>query len=318
MSNTPTPEQMGESTTTGTTQYASANSAASEQGQQPSPEPCQCFKIHADVHGISYLHDTTTGNRYELSEDEMELNDPLPEAQGTASDVFPSSPSLLTEPPPNIMGEEILAVLVADLQNGPLTVEQSWQFDSIRGMLSLMREYLLTTAGMVAGQRYETGHLFGSLHMLRDEIDALSEAVVGASHKPESALENNLRILRVTGTTDVRLAELAASICSSAHQPVMLAPLHPAQAGPLAQLTDMEEQQPSIDRALPPQRAHKPSEAFEQCARAALTRCENAAGTFQAAKPSVPTDQEFLQQEPPHMVRHVRFNAMDSTSTAGT
>ncbi|KAF8169981.1 hypothetical protein K438DRAFT_2061433 [Mycena galopus ATCC 62051] len=131
--------------------------------------------MHVDLQGVSYLRDTTTGERYELSEDEMELNSPIPE-----------------EP----------------------------------------------------RMQYEIGHLSGSLHMLRDEVsnrmDALSESAVGASHKLESALENNLRILRATGATDVRdvrLAELAASIRSSARQPP----------------TDMEEQQPSIDRALPPQ-----------------------------------------------------------------
>ncbi|KAF8192705.1 hypothetical protein K438DRAFT_1969837 [Mycena galopus ATCC 62051] len=282
MSNNPNPEQTGETPTAGTTQFASATSNASQQEQLPAaPEPRRRFKLHVDIHGVSYLRDTTTGDRYELSEDEMELNSPLPDRLGAATDATPSSPSSLTEPPPNITGEEILAVLVADLQNGPLTVEQARRFNSIRGMLSLTRESLLTTTGLVAGQRYKIGHLSGSLHMLRDEVsnrmDALSEAMVGASHKLESALENNLRILRAMGATDMRLAELSASIRGSARQPVMPTAISPVQTGPLAPPTDMEEQQPSIDRALPPQRANESNDAFERRARALLNRRENAA-----------------------------------------
>ncbi|KAF8133129.1 hypothetical protein K438DRAFT_1998232 [Mycena galopus ATCC 62051] len=157
--------------------------------------------------------------------------------------------------------------------------------------------------------------------MLRDEVsnrmDALSESVVGTSHKLESALENNLRILRATGATDVRLAELAASIRSSARQPVHPTTLPPDHAGPLAQPTDMEEQQPSIDRALPPQCINEPNEDFERHARAALNRQESAAGTFQATCPATPSGQGFIRQEPPHLAKHAQFDAMESASTAG-
>ncbi|KAF8143295.1 hypothetical protein K438DRAFT_1994009 [Mycena galopus ATCC 62051] len=132
MSNNPTPEPTGEMATAGTTQFASANSNVPQQErEQATPEPRRRFKMHVDLQGVSYLRDTTTGERYELSEDEMELNSPVPEEPRMASDATPSSPSSLTDPLPRITGEEILAALVADLQNGPLTVEQSRRFNSI-------------------------------------------------------------------------------------------------------------------------------------------------------------------------------------------
>ncbi|KAF8180274.1 hypothetical protein K438DRAFT_1976790 [Mycena galopus ATCC 62051] len=313
MSNTPTPEPTGETTTAGTTQFVSAGSSVPTQEQQPTaPEPRRRFKMHVDVHGVSYLRDTTTGNRFELSEDEMELNSPLPEGQGAATDTTPSSPSALTDTPPQITGEKILAALVADLQKGPLTMDLAKRFNSIRGMLSLTRESLLTTSGLVARQWYEIGHLSGSLHTLGDEVsnrmDALSEAVVGASHKLERVLENNLRILRATGATNLQLAELSASIRSSSRQPTIPISRPPAHLGPLATPTDMAEVQPSIDRALPPRCDNESNEVFERCAKAALACRENAAGTFHAAHSAASPSPGFTRAEP-----HTSASMADST-----
>ncbi|KAF8197316.1 hypothetical protein K438DRAFT_1760097 [Mycena galopus ATCC 62051] len=269
MSHTPTPEPTGETTTAGTNEFVSASSSAPHQDQQPvAPEPRRRFKIHVDLQGVSYLRDTTTGDRYEISDDEGDFNSPPPEARGTDTDVSPSSPSSITEPSPQITGEEILAALVADLQRGPLSIEQAKRFNSIRGTLSLTRESLLTTSGLVAGQRYEIGHLSESVHVLRDEVshrlDALNEAVVGASRKLERTLEDNLRILWATGATDLQLAELSASIRSSIHQPTSAFSTPPARSGPLAPQTDMAELQLSIDRAIPPRHDNEPDGSFER------------------------------------------------------
>ncbi|KAF8143281.1 hypothetical protein K438DRAFT_1783871 [Mycena galopus ATCC 62051] len=299
MSNNPTPEPAG------MTQYVSATSNATQQEQSPAtPEPPRHFKIHVDIHGVSYLCDTTTGDRFKLSEDELDPGSPPINELGAASEATPSSPSSLTDPPPRLTGEEILAALVADLQNGPLTIEQSRCFNSIHGMLSLTRESLLTTTGMVADE-------------VTNCMDTLSEAVVAASHKLESALEDNLRILCATGATDVQLAELSTSIRSSARQPVLPVTLHPVRAGPLAQPTDMVEQQPHIERALPPQRAKEPHDAFERRAKAALNQRENAASTFQSTQPMSMTGHGFHRQEPQHMAKHMRFDTMEGASTAG-
>ncbi|KAF8209583.1 hypothetical protein K438DRAFT_1960590 [Mycena galopus ATCC 62051] len=294
MSDTPTPDATGETATAGTNQFVSASSSTPHQEQQPdAPEPRRRFKIHVDFQGVSYLRDTTTGDRYEISDDEVDFNSPVPEAQGTDTDASPSSPSSITEPSPQITGEEILAA-----------------------------ESLLTTSGLVAGQRYEIGHLAGSVHALRDEVshrlDALSEAVVGASHKLKRALEDNLRILCATGTTDLQLAELSASIRSNVCQPATMASIPPTHSGLLAPTTDMAELQPAIDRAIPPKRDNKSSEAFKHRARAMLNHQENAAGTFQAAHTTVAPTPGFAREEPPHLAKHTRFNAMESASMAGT
>jgi hypothetical protein len=110
-----------------------------------------------------------------------------------------------------IPSEDLLAALVTDLWSDQLS-----RFSAIHGILSMSRQSLLTMTGLVAGQRDNICDIADSVCALRDEamirIDELSTAVVDATHKLKTTLENNLRILRATGATEEQLSALVGAV----------------------------------------------------------------------------------------------------------
>ncbi|KAF7372071.1 hypothetical protein MVEN_00065400 [Mycena venus] len=170
MSGAASPNPAGDTPTVGTSQFASANSQTVAEGQDaanpesPAPTANRRLKLKSDEKGAIYLLDPVTGTRYDVSDDETILpgtppertrrnggrnQAPLSDGEGQHSG-SPSSPSDVTSSTGgdvNITSEALLALLVTDLSSAPLTDAQSHRFHTLRGILTLGRDSLMTTSG---------------------------------------------------------------------------------------------------------------------------------------------------------------------------
>ncbi|KAF7371684.1 hypothetical protein MVEN_00024600 [Mycena venus] len=291
-------------TTANTSQFASAASQQGSTARAASPQslqnnrPPRRLKLTIDENKVAYLVDPTTGERYDVSDDENVLSGTPPRPilssarspdldVGSLNGGTPSSESDVTQSirgETTIPSEGILAALVDDLSAAPLTDAQLRRFQTLRGVLSRSRESLFTTTGLVAGQRDQYRGLAQSLRGLRDEVATRLEELGGeisdATHRLENTLENNLRILRATGTTDQQLTHLAEAVRRRRAQPINLATRLPTMSDPLANPVDLGELRETIDRALPPPQDSESAEEFYRRGNAALGRRVRTAASF--------------------------------------
>ncbi|KAJ7820900.1 hypothetical protein B0H13DRAFT_2377684 [Mycena leptocephala] len=291
--------------------------------------PHRRLKVHQDPDtGAAYLVDRDTGERYDVSDDESVLpnltRQSSPDGRRSppsGSSARPSrTPSTESDATPTddgifIPSEDLLAALVTDLRTEWLTEAQLSRFSALRGILSMSRQSLFTTTGLVAGQRDNIRDIADSIREFRDEvatrIDELSTAVIGATHQLESTLENNLRILRATGATKEQLASLATAVRKGQDYPLPSIIMPPVRADPLPDTTELGDMRAAVDNALPPRHPSESAEAFQRRGNAALGRRVRAAATFQAADPPAP------DQQPASILKQTRFTSMDSISSAG-
>ncbi|KAF7334445.1 Retrovirus-related Pol polyprotein from transposon 412 [Mycena venus] len=317
MSGAASPNPAGDTPTVGTSQFASANSQTVAEGQDaanpesPAPTANRRLKLKSDEKGAIYLLDPVTGTRYDVSDDETILpgtppertrrnggrnQAPLSDGEGQHSG-SPSSPSDVTSSTGgdvNITSEALLALLVTDLSSAPLTDAQSHRFHTLRGILTLGRDSLMTTTGLVAGQRDQIRTMSDSLREFRDEVanrfDEFSDAMISATHSLENTLENN-----GAGRSD----------------PIMAVNLPPLAANLLPDPVDLGDVRPDIDRVIPPKRDTESYEEFQRRGNAALARRARAAAAFDpnAAQPANP--------QPASILKATRFASVGSASRAG-
>ncbi|KAF8143388.1 hypothetical protein K438DRAFT_1783793 [Mycena galopus ATCC 62051] len=238
---------------------------------------------------IAYLADPVTGQRFEVEDDENISESAArpwaPQARGNSTDVegTPSTTSSLGDDLP-LSGEALVSALATDLSSVPLTPHQLDKLSNFRNMFSMSREALLSTTGLVAGQRSEIVGLAGRVTTLRDEvslrIDELSDAVVGASFRLESTLENNLRVLRATGATEVELKALAETVRQHHAQPIAPARMPLEVMGGLASPTNLGNAASAINTAMPPMQPHESIDDFHHRGTNAFTRKLKAAASF--------------------------------------
>ncbi|KAJ7683837.1 hypothetical protein B0H17DRAFT_1137460 [Mycena rosella] len=121
-----------------------------------------------------------------------------------------------------VLAEDLLADLVKGIQTAPMSGPAATTTD-LRGLLSMTRRSLFATTGLVAGQRedYRTATL--AICELRDEvaerIAALSDDVLNATVQLEGTLEDNVRVLRMMGSTEEQLTSLAIAVANSTQDP---------------------------------------------------------------------------------------------------
>ncbi|KAJ7017134.1 hypothetical protein C8F04DRAFT_1279926 [Mycena alexandri] len=343
----------------GTAPFLSATSQpgplGNEEGPAPSASPGpmpkrQRVKVKLDADGIPYLLDPTTGTRYDVSDDEdVSLSTPphasgSKHAQGTgpthipsrgasgtegtltdASDITPSTPAEIQNGPlRGIPGEDLLQSLVADIGPGNgLTQRQKEKFSLLQGMMSMTRRSLLTSTGLVLGQRVAVVELADQVRELRDEladrIDALREGVATASDRIEAAIEDNVRVLRATGATEAQLASLVSALEQGKAHP--LSPLAPMDAPLRTPEMPLDDLQGPIDQALPPRQRHESAEAFQRRGTASLERRVRDAATF--TPPEVRQGQQQSDRQtrpeppPPSILKNTCFDDNSSISSAG-
>ncbi|KAK7043304.1 hypothetical protein R3P38DRAFT_3347475 [Favolaschia claudopus] len=264
-------------TTAGSSQLATASLEPQTDERAPETTPVADtssfgprLRVSMDANGVPYLVDPLTGTRYEVSDDEAVPDNQAPspsrpaaptvETEGTGGPT-PSSPSSITREDSNnspLTPEMLLASLIADLSATPLSEPQLSRFSTLRGIMSLSRDSLLTTTGLVAGQRDHVRGLARSLRQLRNDVAErfveLSEEITTANQRMEVTLSNNLRVLRATGATDAQLAQLVVAVQSGRDQPLERINLDAQLHEPPAQTIELEELRPAVDRVLPPRR----------------------------------------------------------------
>ncbi|KAF7340073.1 Retrovirus-related Pol polyprotein from transposon 412 [Mycena venus] len=293
MSGAASPNPAGDTPTT----VAEGQDAANP--ESPAPTANRRLKLKSDEKGAIYLLDPVTGTRYDVSDDETILpgtppertrrnggrnQAPLSDGEGQHSG-SPSSPSDVTSSTGgdvNITSEALLALLVTDLSSAPLTDAQSHRFHTLRGILTLGRDSLMTTTGLVAGQRDQIRTMSDSLREFRDEVanrfDEFSDAMISATHSLENTLENNVRILRATGATEAQLTKLASVVRAGRSDPIMAVNLPPLAANLLPDPVDLGDVRPDIDRVIPPKRDTESYEEFQRRGNAALAATRSSRG----------------------------------------
>ncbi|KAJ7177670.1 hypothetical protein C8R46DRAFT_1212417 [Mycena filopes] len=344
MATTPTPEvndPAAPSSTTGTT-FLSANSqpgaATSGHATSASPTPVRPrVKVHMDADGTHYLLDPSSGTRYNVSDDEdvpltTSRNAPggsgrqqapptIPGASSTAGDT-PSDASEITQsdlvdgPLRGIMGEDLLASLVEDILpvGDTMTGRQVGKFSALTGMLSMTRRSLLTTTGLVAGQRGNYRELAENVREFRDEvaerIEQLSDGIAEASTRLESTLEDNVRILRATGVTEAQLAQVVDALRQGKDDPFAAIAMPPLGAPLLATAADLGELRGPVNQALSPRQRNETADDFQRRGNATLERRARDTATF--------TPIEFRQETvPASILKNTRFVDTSSISSAG-
>ncbi|KAK6967105.1 hypothetical protein R3P38DRAFT_3215999 [Favolaschia claudopus] len=270
------------------------------------------------ANGLPVLVDPLTGTRYEVSDDEAvpDIQAPSPtrpavptvDTEGTGGPT-PSSPSSLTREDADnapLTPEVLLASLIADVSTSPLSEPQLSRFSTLRGIMSLSRDPLLTTTGLVAGQRDHVRGLARSLRQLRNDVAErfveLSEEITTANQRMEVTLSNNLRVLRATGATDAQLAHLVIAVQAGRDQPLERVNLDAQLHEPPAQAVQLEELRPAVDRALPPRREGESHEDFLTRGNASLGHRVRAASSFAN---SAPTDTPGPRTNAPRVTRFV-------------
>ncbi|KAF8197236.1 hypothetical protein K438DRAFT_1760025 [Mycena galopus ATCC 62051] len=275
------PPGIASAATADTGAFASATSHP-ETIQPPGPERPGSrvntqLKVFLGPDQIAYLADPN------ISESAARLW--APQARGNSTDVegTPSTTSSLGDDLP-LSGEALVSALATDLSSVPLTPHQLNKLSNLRNMFSMSREALLSTTGLVTGQRSEIVGLAGHVTTLRDEvslrIDELSDAVVGASFRLESTLENNLRVLRATGATEVELKALAETVHQHCAQPIAPARMPLEVMGGLASPTNLGNAASAINTAMPPMQLHESIDDFHRRGTNAVTRKLKAAASF--------------------------------------
>ncbi|KAJ7602655.1 hypothetical protein DFH06DRAFT_1351180 [Mycena polygramma] len=126
----------------------------------------------------AYLVNPVTGEAWDVSDDEMVLPQDGPlsrwstttpsteNADGNQQQGATSDDDYGTAADPAFNSEGLLAALVTDLRTEELTDEQLARFNSLRGILSIERDALLTTTALVAGQENTIVDLSGSIRAL--------------------------------------------------------------------------------------------------------------------------------------------------------
>ncbi|KAK7023746.1 hypothetical protein R3P38DRAFT_2779224 [Favolaschia claudopus] len=310
-------------TTAGSSQFATASLEPQTDDQARGPTHSGAtspvgprLRVTMDANGVPYLVDPLTGTRYEVSDDEAvpdtlhPASPPQPgpggEAEGTGGPT-PSSPSSLTREDSeaaSLTPEMLLASLIADLSTVPLSEPQLSRFSTLRGIMSLSRDSLLTTTGLVAGQRDHVRGLARSLRQLRNDVAErfveLSEEITTANQRMEVTLSNNLRVLRATGATDTQLAQLVVAVHAGREQPLERVNLNATLHEPPPRLVELEELRPAVDRALPPRRNDESHEDFVSRGNASLGHRVRAATSFAS---SAPAEQAGPQAANPRVAR---------------
>ncbi|KAK7026533.1 hypothetical protein R3P38DRAFT_2777292 [Favolaschia claudopus] len=310
-------------TTAGSSQFATASLEPQTDDQPRGPTPSGAtsllgprLRVTMDANGVPYLVDPLTGTRYEVSDDETIPDTqhrasppqagPSGETEGTGGPT-PSSPSSLTrddsESAP-LTQEMLLASLIADLSSVPLTEPQLSRFSTLRGIMSLSRDSLLTTTGLVAGQRDHVRGLARSLRQLRNDVAErfveLGEEITTANQRMEITLSNNLRVLRATGATDTQLAQLVLAVQTGRDHPLERVTLDAQLQEPPVQPVELEELRPAVDRALPPRREGESHEEFLARGNTSLGHRVRAASSFAN---SAPTDASGPRANTPRVTR---------------
>ncbi|KAJ7602008.1 hypothetical protein DFH06DRAFT_1153210 [Mycena polygramma] len=317
--------------TTGTSQFASAASQPGDEnggGLHENPRPVPRVKVHIDAAGVPYMLDPATGQHYDVSDDETVLphirgptssQQGSPRPSGTTLNSTPSEESdVTTSTDPPLTSESLLAALITDVRTAELTDDQLRRFNTIRAMLSLGRDSLLTTTALVAGQDLTIAGLAGSVRALRDEmanrIEELSDSVMNSGARIASTLDNNIRILRATGTTEESLAQLVASVNSRRAHPIQAIAMPPVRDLPPHMPKDMGNVQAEVDRTLSPRQAHESDEDWHRRGNSNFARRSRAAQSFQQSGPQDgPTD----TVPPVSILKTTRFVDNSSISSAG-
>ncbi|KAJ6579695.1 hypothetical protein DFH09DRAFT_1077284 [Mycena vulgaris] len=304
-------------------QFLSARSteAVSTDGASPANPPTirspvhARVKVHRDEFGVNYLLDPITGNHYDVSDDEMvpdlpPRGSPLRNTSETSSEA-----SDLTSAPraSGVVCGGVLSALVLDIQSSPLTAEQQSRFTSVRGLLSVSRQSLLVTTGLVVGQRQNFRAATTSLREFRDEvatcIDSLSDGVVAATIHLEETVESNVQVLRAIGATEEQLAQLLAAVADSNSRPARAVYLHPGKKHPEVAVTDLGNLREPMDRALAPR---GPRESAHDFQRRGLGTVERKTRNMDLFAPA-----EFRSGRTANTQRQARFADTGSVSTTG-
>ncbi|KAJ7142985.1 hypothetical protein C8R44DRAFT_866238 [Mycena epipterygia] len=177
--------------TTNTGAFLSATSNQGPQGADGNNPPAPAnhppqnrhVKVRRDEFGVDYLIDLDTGVRYDVSDDE-DLSLHTPPSQGLlslgrtasqtisdASDIS-GSPQVQGAGSPEFNSETLLEEFTRNLNPSRLTNTQWSQFNTLRGMLTMGRQSLLSTTSLVAGQRVALQQSATALHEFRDDVAA--------------------------------------------------------------------------------------------------------------------------------------------------
>ncbi|KAJ7088196.1 hypothetical protein C8R44DRAFT_892991 [Mycena epipterygia] len=239
--------------TTNTGAFLSATSNQEPQGADgntphaPANPPLQNrrVKVRRDEFGINYLIDPATGVQYDVSDDEdLSLHTPPPQGSpflgrtssqtiSDASDIS-GSPQVQGAGSPEFNSETLLEEFTRNLNPGSLTNAQRSQFNTLRGMLTMGRQSLLSTTSLVAGQRVALQQSATALHEFRNDVAArfedMNHSIVNNQERVDETLDNNVRILRAFGSTDQQLSTLIAAIAGFSPSPTISLPTLPTVA----------------------------------------------------------------------------------------
>ncbi|KAF8195190.1 hypothetical protein K438DRAFT_1968524 [Mycena galopus ATCC 62051] len=305
-------------------QYISANSVPETvqgpSGEHPPPIATTQLKLTMGPDMVAYLVDPLTGQRFDVEDDE-DISEsaarpwaPLSRDATTDADGTPSTTLLIGDKLP-LSGEALVSALATDLSAAPLSEQQLAKLSRLRSMFSMSRDALLSTTGLVAGQHTQVDRLAERVTSLRDEmslhIEELSDEVIGASHRLESTLENNLRVLRITGATESELKLLAETVRQNRSHPVAPIQMHTEASVPIAPPTDLGNLKSALNNALPPMQPHESPEDFHRRGNNTIERKMRAAASFDTVDARDPR-----RGIPPHMVVPPATN--DSASMVGT
>ncbi|KAJ7062408.1 hypothetical protein B0H15DRAFT_958830 [Mycena belliarum] len=295
-------------------------------------------KVRRDENGVHYLVDPKTGTRYDVSDDESIPLDGPPQASGhpsksgtpTAGTVSDTS-DIADTVEAGFTSEGLLAALVTDLRTEALTDPQIARFNTLRGILSMTRTSLLSTTGLVAGQRANFLDVSEALREFRDEaaerFDPLNDEIGQATNRLESTLDNNIRVLRAIGATESQLASVAEAVQKGRDDPrrpaILLPLINRSDAAHIA-LGDL---QASVDHALPPQGAQESHKEFTRHGNATVDRRMRTTESFTTTglhpaegapiASTEPTEHRVAENLPAAPVRQARFVDNSSISTAG-
>ncbi|KAJ7102002.1 hypothetical protein C8R44DRAFT_747029 [Mycena epipterygia] len=322
---------------------AAGDSASNgEHTPDPSASTGLRVKVQLDAQGRHYLLHPDSGLRFDISDDEsVPLDTPYyqavapyqqpnssrrnmvgAEAQtrsspSTVSELLSSheSPRRAASPSATIMtGERALDTLLTGL-HVVLTAEQQAQYSSIRGMLSMGRQALLSTTAFVAGQRTGLDESLAAIEQVREETAEklldLHERVTAQESQVETCLEDNLRILRSFESTEAQLEKLTRSMAEHAGQsPKPTLPILTRSGSRVSTLLDGF--QAELDNALPPRGSSEPGDAFYRRGTQSVLQKERTAASF--APPLDPTAP--IQGRSTSHVRMARFEDVGSISSA--
>ncbi|KAJ7076423.1 hypothetical protein C8R44DRAFT_896570 [Mycena epipterygia] len=272
------PDPLPGSSTTNTGAFLSATSNQEPQGADgntphaPANPPLQnrCVKVRRDEFGIDYLIDPATGVQYDVSDDEdLSLHTPPPQGSpflrrtssqtiSDASDIS-GSPQVQGAGSPEFNSETLLEEFTRNPNPGSLTNAQRSQFNTLRGMLTMGRQSLLSTTSLVAGQRVALQQSATALHEFCNDVAArfedMNQSIVDNQERVDETLDNNVRILRAFSSTDQQLSTLIAAIAGFSPSPTISLPTLPTVAP--ATEDALGTLRPEVDKMLSPRNAKR-------------------------------------------------------------